>query len=81
MICDQCVSYWGGVANASDTALVEAMFEAPVALAVLPLTLMFVGGLKVVQTATLVVSLPLLAVGVLMSWSLARQLRADHPDG
>lgn len=52
-----------------------------VALAVLPLTLMFVGGLKVVQTATLVVSLPLLAVGVLMSWSLARQLRADHPDG
>jgi BCCT family betaine/carnitine transporter len=49
------------------------------ALAVLPLTLMFVGGLKVIQTATLVVSLPLLFVGVLMSWSLARQLAADHP--
>lgn len=49
------------------------------ALAVLPLTLMFVGGLRVIQTATLVVSLPLLVVGVLMTWSLARQLAADHP--
>ncbi len=49
-----------------------------IALAALPLTLMFVGGLKVVQTATLVVSLPLLFVGVMMSWSLARQLAADH---
>lgn len=49
-----------------------------VALAVLPLTLMFVGGLKVVQTATLVVSLPLLAVGALMAWSLARQLKEDN---
>ena len=48
------------------------------ALAVLPLTLMFVGGLKVIQTATLVVSLPLLLVGVVMAWSLARQLSADH---
>ena len=48
------------------------------ALAVLPLTLMFVGGLRVVQTATLVVSLPLLGVGVLMAWSLLRQLRADR---
>jgi BCCT family betaine/carnitine transporter len=47
------------------------------ALAVLPLTLMFVGGLRVVQTATLVVSLPLLAVGVMMAWSLNRQLAAD----
>jgi BCCT family betaine/carnitine transporter len=48
------------------------------ALAVLPLTLMFIGGLKVVQSATLVVSLPLIGVGVLMSVSLVRQLRADH---
>lgn len=47
------------------------------ALAVLPLTLMFVGGLRVVQTATLVVSLPLLLVGLMMSWSLLRQLRSD----
>ena len=48
------------------------------ALAVLPLTLMFVGGLKTVQTATLIVSLPLIFVGVLMAVSLVRQLRADH---
>lgn len=48
------------------------------ALAVLPLTLMFVGGLKTVQTATLIVSLPLLFVGVLMAVSLVKQLRADH---
>ena len=48
------------------------------ALAVMPLTLMFVGGLKVVQSATLVVSLPLIGVGVLMSVSLVKQLRADQ---
>ncbi len=48
------------------------------ALAVLPLTLMFVGGLQVIQTATLVVSLPLLFVGVMMAWSLSRQLAKDH---
>jgi len=51
------------------------------ALAVLPLTLMFIGGLKVVQSATLIVSLPLIAVGVLMSVALVRQLRADHDRG
>jgi BCCT family betaine/carnitine transporter len=48
------------------------------ALAILPLTLMFIGGLTVVQSATLVVSLPLIAVGVLMSVSLVRQLQQDH---
>ena len=48
------------------------------ALAVLPLTLMFIGGLKTVQTATLIVSLPLIFVGVLMAVSLVMQLRADH---
>jgi len=48
------------------------------ALAALPLTLMFIGGLRVIQTATLVVSLPLLVVGVLMSWSLVRQLASDR---
>ena len=49
-----------------------------VALAVLPLTLMFVGGLKVLQTAALVVSLPILIVGVLMSYCLVRQLAKDN---
>lgn len=48
------------------------------ALAVLPLTLMFIGGVTVVQSATLVVSLPLIGVGVLMSVSLVRQLQQDH---
>jgi BCCT family betaine/carnitine transporter len=57
-----------------------------IALAVVPVTLMFIGrfsgdpraGLTVIQTATLVVSLPILVVGVLMSISLLQQLRYDH---
>ena len=57
-----------------------------IALAVIPLTLMFVGrltddprtGLTVIQTATLAVSLPLLLIGLLMAIALIRQLRADH---
>jgi len=48
------------------------------ALAVLPLTLMFLGGLKVVQSATLIVSLPLIVVGGMMSVSLVKQLREDR---
>ena len=53
------------------------------ALAILPLTLMFVqksvsSALTIVQSATLVVSLPLIGVGVLMAVSLQRQLREDH---
>jgi BCCT family betaine/carnitine transporter len=50
-----------------------------VAVAVLPLTLMFIGGLKTIQSATLIVSFPLVFVGVLMAVSLVKQLRADHP--
>ena len=50
------------------------------ALGVLPLTLMFVdGGLRVVLSTTIVVSLPLLLVGVLLARSLLLQLREDHP--
>jgi len=48
------------------------------ALAVLPLTLMFVGGLKVIQSASLVVSLPLIFIGILMAVSLVKQLGKDH---
>jgi BCCT family betaine/carnitine transporter len=49
-----------------------------VALGVTPVTLMFVeGGLKVVLATTIVVSLPLLAVGVLMAASLRRMLHED----
>jgi BCCT family betaine/carnitine transporter len=48
------------------------------ALAVLPLTLMFVGGIKVIQSASLVVSLPLIFIGGLMAVSLVKQLKKDH---
>jgi len=41
-------------------------------------TLMFVeGGIKVLLSATIVVSLPLLVVGVLLAVSLMRMLRED----
>jgi BCCT family betaine/carnitine transporter len=50
------------------------------ALGILPITLMFLdGGLKVILAITIVVSLPLLVVGVLMSVSLLKMLREDHP--
>lgn len=45
------------------------------ALGVLPVTLMAVGGLRAIQSAVLVASLPVLAVGVLMVWSLFRTLK------
>jgi len=48
------------------------------ALAVLPISLMFIGGLKTMQVVLLVVSLPILIVGVLMSVSLVKSLQADH---
>jgi BCCT family betaine/carnitine transporter len=49
------------------------------ALGVLPITLMFVdGGLRVILSATIVVSLPLMLVGILMSLSLLRMLKQDH---
>jgi BCCT family betaine/carnitine transporter len=51
------------------------------ALGVVPVTLMFVeGGIKVVLSATIVVSLPLVAVGVLLAVSLMRMLRQDVRD-
>jgi BCCT family betaine/carnitine transporter len=48
------------------------------ALGLVPVTLMFVeGGIKVLLSATIVVSLPLIAVGVLLAASLMRTLRQD----
>lgn len=48
------------------------------ALGFVPVTLMFVeGGIKVILSATIVVSLPLIAVGVLLAASLVRMLRQD----
>ncbi|MDH3352104.1 MAG: BCCT family transporter, partial [Gammaproteobacteria bacterium] len=50
------------------------------ALAALPISLLFIGGdLKAIQVVLLVVSLPILAVGILMSVSLVKSLQADHP--
>lgn len=49
------------------------------ALGVLPITLMFIeGGLKVILSATIVVSLPLLIVGVMLCLSLLKLLREDY---
>lgn len=47
------------------------------ALAALPITLMFIGGLRVMQVSLLIVSLPILVVGVIMTVSLVKSLRAD----
>ena len=48
------------------------------AIAVLPIALIFVGGLDAAKSATLVVSLPLLIIGVAMAVSLFRLLREDR---
>jgi BCCT family betaine/carnitine transporter len=48
------------------------------ALAALPVMLMFIGGLKAMQSVLLVVSLPILVVGVVMSVALVKSLRHDH---
>ena len=50
------------------------------ALGVLPVTLMFLGDLTPFQTASVVVSLPLIPVGVLMAVSLVRSLREDQAE-
>jgi BCCT family betaine/carnitine transporter len=52
------------------------------AIGVPPAALLFAkGGIKVVQSATVVVSLPLLAVGVLLALSILRMLREDEAAG
>jgi BCCT family betaine/carnitine transporter len=53
-----------------------------VAIGIPPIALLFVeGGVKVVQSATVVVSLPLLAVGVLLALSILRMIREDEAAG
>ncbi|PWE17881.1 choline transporter [Marinicauda salina] len=61
-----------------DPALWQRLFWAAM-LGALPITLLFVGGLRVVQTATLIASVPVLAIGVVMIRSLLKQLAEDHP--
>jgi BCCT family betaine/carnitine transporter len=47
------------------------------ALGMMPAALMFIGGLKVMQVLVLVVSLPILIIGVVMCLALVRSLRDD----
>ena len=47
------------------------------ALAALPIALLGIGGLRSLQTASLVASVPLLGVGLLLAISLRRALRED----
>ncbi len=49
-------------------------------LGILPTALLILGGLRALQTAVVVVSLPLIAVGVVLSVSLVRNIRADAAD-
>ena len=64
--------------SGKDPATWQRIFWA-LMLGILPLSLLFVGGQRVVQTAALIVSLPLLAIGGLIALSLLKQLKADHP--
>ena len=50
-----------------------------VALAILPLTLMYIGGIKVAQTAVLVSSFPILLTTALSAIALVKSLRRDYP--
>lgn len=47
------------------------------ALGALPITLLFIGGLKVMQVVLLIVSVPILIVGIFMCVSLVRSLQED----
>jgi len=48
------------------------------ALGLMPIALMFIGGLKVMQVVLLVVSFPIMIVGVFMCISLVKSLRCDQ---
>jgi BCCT family betaine/carnitine transporter len=50
------------------------------ALAVMPITLLFVGGLKTIQVMLLITSTPILVVGLFMSYSLVKSLQHDIPE-
>ena len=49
------------------------------ALGLMPVALMFIGGLKVLQVSLLIVSLPILLICVVAAVSLVKSLRADAP--
>jgi betaine/carnitine transporter, BCCT family len=67
-----------GLRAGENPARWNRMFWA-LAIGIPPTALLFVqGGIKVVQSATIVVSLPLLGVGVLLALSILRMLREDE---
>lgn len=49
------------------------------ALAIMPITLLYVGGLKTIQVMLLITSMPILVVGVFMSYCLVKTLQNDFP--
>lgn len=49
------------------------------AIGILPATLMYVGGIRVVQTIIVVSSLPILLICIVMTVALLKDLRSDHP--
>jgi BCCT family betaine/carnitine transporter len=61
-----------------DPALWQRLFWAAM-LGALPITLLFVGGLRVVQTAALIASAPVVLIGLVMARSLMTQLIEDQP--
>lgn len=67
-----------GLERGEDPARWLRMFWA-LALGLLPVTLMLVGGLKATQTIVLVVSLPILLIGIVMSFALLKTLNELHP--
>lgn len=50
------------------------------ALGALPIMLLFIGGLRVMQVVLLIVSVPILIVGIFMCVSLVKALQQDQPD-
>jgi betaine/carnitine transporter, BCCT family len=67
-----------GLREGEDPARWLRVFWA-LAIGILPATLMYVGGLKVVQTVIIASSLPILAICVVMTVALLKDLFADHP--
>jgi len=64
-----------------DPARFNRLFWA-IAIGIPPAALLFTdGGIKVVQSATVVVSLPLLGIGVLLALSIMRMIREDEAAG
>jgi len=66
------------LAESQDPARWHRVFWA-IAIAILPIGLMYAGGVREAQTATLVVSLPLTFTFWLTGIALLKSLRADHP--